>query len=150
MKFSHVVNTEADKVWVNVLNVQAVSVTDGECVVWDVGTADGVRATQPAAATLGLAVGLVDGTIAVSAYGLCQAYGYKPVGQYSTDTATGAAGDCLAPTAAADYLTNAGATGVSSAYVAAAAGQHNSFFYAAETRADTIVLASTKVFIRAL
>ncbi len=115
MKFATVLNTEADKIWVNFLNVQAVSVTDGECVVWDVSAADGVRASQPATATLGLAMGLVDGTVEASAYGLCQAYGYKAVGQYSTDTATGAAGDVLAPTAATDYLTNAGATGVSSA-----------------------------------
>lgn len=150
MKFAQIVSTEAEAVFANVLNVQAVAVTDGEAVVWDVTSPDGVRVTQPATATLGLFVGLAVGTIAASAYGLAQVYGYKSVGQYSTDTATGAAGDCLAPTAAQDYLTNAGATGVSSAYVAAAAGQHNSFVYAAETRTDTITLASTKVFIRAL
>jgi hypothetical protein len=149
MKFAPVVNTEADKVWVNVLNVQAVSVTDGECVVWDVVSPDGVRVSQPATATLGLTVGLVDGTIEASAYGLAQVYGYKSTGSYSTDTITGTAGDCLAPTAAQDYLTDV-APGGASAYVAVAGGQHSSFFYAAESRTDTITLGATKVFIRAM
>ena len=146
MLIPHVVQTEADKVFVNILNVQAASVTNGDVVVWDVSSPDGVRATQPATATLGCFIGIVDGTIAASAYGLAQAYGYKAVARYSTDTATGAAGDCLFPTAGFDYLTNSAATGVSSA----ASGALSGFCYAAETRADTITEADTKVFIRAL
>lgn len=147
MKFAQIVSTEAEAVFANVLNVQAVSVTDGEVVAWDISSPDGVRVSQPATATLGLAVGLVVGTINASAYGLAQVYGYKAVGQYTTDSATGAAGDGLIATAAQDYLSNNAATGVSAATTA---GGSHAFFYAAETRTDTGVLAATKVFIRCL
>lgn len=147
MKFAQIVSTEAEAVFANVLNVQAVTADDGDVVAWDVTSPDGVRVTQPATATLGLAVGIVSGSIAASAYGLAQVYGYKSVGNYSTDTATGAAGDGLIATAAADYLSNNAATGVSAAV---AAGGSHPFFYAAETRTDTAALAATKVFIRCL
>ena len=150
MLIPHVVQTEADKVYVNVLNVQASSVTDGEVVVWDIVSPDGVRVTQAATDTLGLFVGLAQGTIPASGYGLAQAYGYKSVGQFSTDTATAAApaGALLQPTAAVDYLSISAATGVS-AVLAAASGAVG-FCYAAEARTDTIALADTKVLIRAL
>lgn len=129
--------------FVNVLNNQGSAVTDGEAVVWNTSTPDGVRTTQPASATLNLLVGLADGTIAASAYGLAQAYGYKASGSVSNNATTAiAAGDVLVPVAAADYLAWS-ATGTS-----LAAG----VVYAAEAKVtdSTPVPAATKVFIRAL
>ena len=149
MLIPHVVQTEADKVFVNILNVQAVSVTDGDVVVWDVVSPDGVRVTQAATNTLGLFVGIVDGTIAASAYGLAQAYGYKAAALFSTDSATAShpAGATLIPAAAADWLLIGAATGVSSVLAGASP---TGFCYAAEAKADTDTAVSTKVFIRAL
>lgn len=150
MLIPHVVSTEADKVFVNILNTQAVSVTDGDVVVWDITSPDGVRTSQPATDTLGLFVGIVDGTIAASAYGLAQAYGYKSAALFSTDTATAAApaGAIIQPAAAVDYLVISAATGVSS--VLGGTSGAVGFVYAAEARTDTITAAATKVFVRAL
>lgn len=101
----HVVQTEADKVFVNVYNSQAVSVSDGDVLVWATTSADGVKTTQAAAATLSMVVGIADGAIAASAYGLAQAYGYKSAALISNDTATAVAvGDILLPVAAQDHL----------------------------------------------
>jgi len=129
--------------FVNVLNNQGSSVTDGEAVVWNTSTPDGVRTTQPASTTLNLLVGLADGTIAASAYGLAQAYGYKASGSVTQNSTTAiAAGDVLVPVAAADYL------GWSATGTALAAG----VVYAAESFATSTTpgAAAKKVFIRAL
>lgn len=143
MMIPHVVQTEADKVFVNVLNVQAVSVTDGDIVVWDGSSPDGVRVTQPAANTLDLIVGAAVGTIAASAYGLAQAYGYKSVILISNDTSdTIDAGDVLVPVAAQDYLVWS-ATGLGK----------EGFVFAAETYdtdTTTPVAANKKGFLRCL
>jgi len=149
MLIPHVVQTEADKVFVNILNTQAVSVTDGDAVVWDVTSPDGVRTTQAATGTVGLLVGIVDGTIAASAYGLAQAYGYKAVAQVSTDTATTAcvAGSMLIPVAAADYVQQP-VTGVAPETTVATGV--TGFLYSAEARTDTVTQATQKVFIRCL
>jgi len=145
MLIPHVVQTEADKVFVNVLNNQGSSVTDGEAVVWNTSTPDGVRTTQPAAATLTLVVGLADGTIAASAYGLAQAYGYKASGSViNNKTTTVNTGDALIATAAQDYLAF-GATG--------GAGSAMSVVYYADSAYvtdSTPAAAAKKVFIRAL
>jgi hypothetical protein len=100
----HVVQTEADKVFVNVYNAQAVSVSDGDVLVWATTSADGVKTTQAAAATLSMVVGIADGSIAASAYGLAQSYGYKSAALISNDTAAVAVGDILLPIAAQDHL----------------------------------------------
>lgn len=144
MLIPHVVQTEADKVFVNVLNNQGSSVTDGEAVVWNISSPDGVRTTQPAAGTLSLLVGLADGTIAASAYGLAQAYGYKASGSVSNTTNTAiTAGDILTPVAAADYLTykDTGGYNYGAGWVFAAEA------YATDS---TPAAAAKKVFIRAL
>jgi hypothetical protein len=137
------VSTEADKVFVNVYNSQASSVTDGEAIVWNTSSPDGVKTTQPASTTLNLLVGLADGTIAASAYGLAQAYGYKASASVTQNSTTGiAAGDVLVPVAAADYI------GWSATGTALAAG----VVYAAEAYVTdtTPIAAAKKVFIRAL
>jgi len=143
MLIPHVVQTEADKVFVNILNNQSSSVTDGMPVVWNVSSPDGVRTTQPASGTLNLLVGLVDGTIAASAYGLAQAYGYKASASMTNSTGTAVnSGDVLGAVAATNYIM------YSAAGTALAAG----FIYAAESvaTATTPAAAAHKVFIRAL
>lgn len=143
MMIPHVVQTEPDKVFVNFLNVQAVTVNAGDSIVWDVGTADGVRATQPVAATLSLFLGVVDTDTAASAYGLAQCYGYRSGALVSNATSVSIlAGDILVPVTATDRLersaTSDGKTG---------------FVFAGETyAANTSVVAALlkKVFIRAL
>jgi len=129
--------------FVNVLNNQGSSVTDGEAVAWNVSSPDGVRTTQVAAGTLNLFVGLADGTIAASAYGLAQAYGYKASASVINNKTTGIqTGDILNPTAAQDYL------GYAAVSTTLAAG----FVYAAEAYVtdSTPAAAAKKVFIRAL
>jgi len=143
MMIPHVVQTEADKVFVNFLNVQAVTVQAGDVIVWDVGTADGVRATQQVTATLSLFLGIVDSDTAASSYGLAQCYGYRGVGALITnDTSVSVvAGDILVGVTATDRLvrsaTSDGKTG---------------FVYAGELYATntTPVAALKKVFVRAL
>lgn len=130
------------------MNTQAVAADDGDAVVWDISSPDGVRVTQPATATLGLFVGLVNGTVAASGYGLAQVYGYKSVGNVSTDTDTGTAGDILTCAAAADYLVIAAATGATAYLAAATPGA--GWAFVAENTTVTITNASLKVFLRAL
>lgn len=112
MLIPHVVQTEADKVFINVLNNQTVSVSDGDVLVWNTSTPDGVRTTQVASGTFSLFCGIADGTIASSAYGLAQAYGYKSAVLVSNDTATAVVvGDLYTPVAATDHLYRAGTGG---------------------------------------
>lgn len=143
MLIPHVVSTEPEKVFVNVLNVQAVTVQAGDVVVWDVGTADGVRTTQPVTATLSLVVGVVDTDIATLSYGLVQNYGYRAAGALITNDTSVAvvAGDILIPVTATDRL----------ARTSASDGKAG-FIYAAEAfaTATTPAAALKKVFIRCL
>lgn len=133
---------KADIVLVNIKNVQAVALADGDAVVWDTATADGVRVTQPATATLSLFVGIVVGAIAAGAFGVAQAYGYKSAALVTNSTNQAiAAGNILVPVDAADHL----------AYSAASDGK-TGFVFAGEAfaTAATPGAASKKVFIRAL
>jgi hypothetical protein len=143
MMLAHVVQTEADKVFVNFLNVQAVVVQAGDSVVWDISAPDGVRASQPATATLSLFVGVVDADTAISAYGLAQAYGYRALGALLTnDTSVAvAAGDILIPVNAQDRVARSGAGDGKSGFLFAGEA------YATNT---TPVAALKKVFVRAL
>lgn len=145
MLIPHVVQTEADKVFVNVLNNQTVAVSDGDVLVWNTSTPDGVRTTQPAAATLSLFCGIAQGTIAASGYGLAQAYGYKSAALISNDTATAvAAGDILNPIAAQDHLYRY-ASGGDVAFSTVG------YVYAAAAVATAATASATSaVFIRAL
>lgn len=144
MLIPHVVSTEADKVFVNILNNQSVALADGDAVAWNTATPDGVRTTQPTSTTLSLFVGLADGAIAASAYGLAQAYGYKSVALITNTTNTAVAtGDVLIAVAAADYLnrSSAGSVGISG------------FVFCAATVATATTpapVSSSGVFIRAL
>lgn len=142
MLFPHVVQTEADKVFVNILNNQAAALSDGDAVVWNTSTPDGVRTTQPATATLSLFVGIADGAIAASAYGLAQAYGYKSAVLITNHTTQAiAAGDILIPVDAVDNLARSAASDGKSGFVFAAA---------AVATATTPAAATSAAFIRAL
>jgi hypothetical protein len=142
MMIPHVVNTEPEKVFVSFLNVQAVVVNAGDAVVWDVGTADGVRATQPVTATLSLFLGIVDNDTAASAYGLAQAYGYRAAALVTNDTSVAVvAGDILVPVNATDRLARSAASDGKTGFV---------FAGEAFATATTPAAALKKVFIRAL
>ena len=141
MLIPHVVQTEADKVFVNIYNSQAASVTDGDIVCWNTSSPDGVKTTQPTTQTFSLVVGVVDGTVAAGAYGLAQAYGYKAAamitGVAANDTS---AGDILVPVTGTDYL-----QWQSSGEVAG-----DGLIYAAEAVVSSAAATTYKVFIRAV
>ncbi len=142
MLIPHVVNTEADKVFVNILNNQTVALADGDLVVWNVSSPDGVRTTQPVTATLSLFVGVADGAIAASGYGLAQAYGYKAAVAHIDDTGTATtAGDIFVPVNTKDYA----------AYSAASDGKTGFLFAGEAVITDSTPAETTKkMFIKAL
>ena len=110
--------------------------------VWDISTADGVRVSKPASATLSLLVGLANKDIADSAYGLVQAYGYRASCYVTNDTSVAiAAGDILIPVTAVWHTARSGASDGKSG-----------FLYAAEAfaTAATPAAANKKCFIRGL
>lgn len=142
MLIPHVVQTEADKVFVNCLNVQATQSDLGDVVVWDTSSPDGVRGTQPVSATLSLIMGIVDTNIPASGYGLVQAYGYRSQALVTNDTSVAvAAGDILIPVTATDRLARS-----------AASDGKTGFIYAGEAFATATTPAAVlkKVFLRAL
>jgi hypothetical protein len=142
MKFAQVTNTEADKIWVNILNTQASALDEGDLVVWSTTTPDGVRTMQPTTATLSLFVGVADSAIAASAYGLAQSYGYRGTALVTNATNVSiAAGNILVPVNAADYA----------AYSAASDGK-SGFLFAGEAFASnaTPAAAKKKVFIKSM
>jgi hypothetical protein len=142
MLIPHVVQIEADKVFINFLNVQAVTVQAGDAVAWDTGTSDGVRATQPLTATLSLFMGICDSDTPASSYGLAQVYGYRSQALITNDTSVSVlAGDILVPVTATDRLARS-----------AASDGKTGFLFAGEIYATntTPVAALKKVFIRAL
>jgi len=142
MLIPHVVSTEADKVFVNFLNVQAVTVQNGDVIGWDVGTADGVRATQLVTATLGLFMGIVDTDTPASQYGLAQCYGYRSQALLTNDTSVAVvAGDLLIPVTATDRLARSAASSGTSGFAFAAE---------AVATATTPAAALKKVFLKCM
>lgn len=148
MLIPHVVQTEADKVFINVMNNQTVAVSDGDVLAWNTSTPNGVRTTQVAAGTISLFCGIADGAIAAGAYGLAQAYGYKSAALISNDTSIAiVAGDILIPVAAQDYLDRVDSGGAVEVYGVGGTG----LVYAAEAVATGATASATSgVFIRAL
>jgi hypothetical protein len=148
MLIPHVVQTEADKVFVNILNTQAVDVTDGQVVAWDCTTADGVRTSQPLTGQLALFAGLADGTVKAGLYGLAQVYGYKSTAQVSSDSLDNTSGDILALYNGLSYL-QASVQGAADTYVPATNVPGGPVILM-ETTSDGGALASHKVFIKGL
>jgi hypothetical protein len=144
MLIPHVVQTEADKVFINIYNSQAAAVTDGDLVAWNTSSPDGVKTTQPITATLSLLCGVVDGTIAAAAYGLAQAYGYRATCLVTGDPTTAiAAGDILIPDATVG-------TDPDYAGWSVASNGTSGFLFAAEVVASSAAAAAVKVFIKCM
>lgn len=142
MLFQRVNREDAERVFVIGYNVSAATITAGYAAVYDTSTADGVRVTKPATATLGLLVGIANKDIADSAYGLFQVEGYRASAYVTNDTSVAiAAGDILIPVNAQWYLARSGASDGKSGFVHA--GQ-------AFATATTPAAANKKAFIRAL
>ena len=143
MLLPQIVQTEADKVFVNVLNNQASATANGDALAWNTSSPDGVRSTAPTTATLSLFVGVSDGAIAASAYGLAQAYGFRSSAKVTTHTTQAiTAGDILVPVDQVAYLGRS----------AASDGKTGFVFAAAAVTTDTTPGSTTavSVFIRAL
>lgn len=126
--------------FVNIYNSQAVALSDGDLVCWNLTTPDGVKTTQPTTAGLGLIMGVADGAIAAGAYGLAQAYGYKSAILMTGDSTTAmAAGDAIIPVDQVDYAAwSTAGTGLSG------------FLYTAEVVASSAAAATYKGFIRCM
>jgi len=137
-----------DAVFTVVRNVSGAAYAAGDACVWDSGaSADGVRVTVAAAATLSLFRGIVAEAIANSAYGKVQVHGYCAAAKVSNDITTAqTVGNILLPLAATNAL--GGASG------SVAGDGKSGFVYALETyataTAGAIAATTKKVLIRAL
>jgi hypothetical protein len=142
MMFQRINRSDAETVFLIVYNVAGATITANYAAVWDTATADGVRVTKPATATLSLLVGLANKDIADSNYGLVQAYGYRASGFVTNDTSQAiAAGDILIPVNAQHYLARS-----------AASDGKSGFVYAGQSfaTATTPAAANKNVFLRCL
>jgi hypothetical protein len=140
--------TDAEKVFVVVYNASGGAFTTGQAVVWDCGTsADGIRVTTPATATLSAFAGIVPAGIANGAYGLAQVYGYTASASVKPDVTTAlVAGTILLPINASADLSCDAAAGND------ASDGKSGFLIAMQTNTTmtTPVASAHKVFIRAL
>ncbi len=142
MLIPHVVQTEADKVFVNILNNQSSALSAGDSVAWNVSSPDGVRTTQPVSATLNLFVGVAGSGIAASGYVLAQAYGYNSAALTTQSKTTAfVGGTTLKAMNAVDHLQCSAAVDGTTGFVYSAA---------AVVTDSTPAAATSAVFIRAL
>jgi hypothetical protein len=148
MLFQRVNRTDAEKVFVVVYNASGGAFTTGQAMVWDCGTsADGIRVTTPATATLSAFAGLASAGIANGAYGLAQVYGYTASASVKPDVTTAlVAGNIFLPVNASADLSCDAAAGVD------ASDGKTGFMIAMQTNTTmtTPVASAHKVFIRAL
>lgn len=148
MLFQRVNRTDAEKVFIIVQNVRGSAFAAGDAVVMDgSASADGVRVTVCAAATLGLFVGVCAAAIANSAYGLVQCYGYNSAANVINDITTAqTVGNYLGLVAGSVNL------GGASGSAAPAVGTMSHLAYALETFGTNATPTATtkKVFIRAM
>jgi hypothetical protein len=148
MLFQRVNRTDAEKVFVVVYNASGGAFTTGQAVCWDTGTsADGIRVTTPATATLSSFAGLTAAGIANANYGLAQVYGYTASASVKPDITTAlVAGKVMLPVDSSADLSCAGSGGI------AAADGKSGFLFAMQTNTTmtTPVASAHKVFIRAL
>jgi len=133
--------TDAECVFAIFQNVAGATFSLGAAGVWDTATQDGVRVKTPATATLSCLVGVAAQTIADSAFGLFQVYGYRASAVVVNHTSTAiAAGDILIPVDAVRYLARS-----------AAADGKTGFIYAGEAVATgSATTLNAKVFIRCM
>jgi len=142
MEFQRVNRSDAERVFAIFYNIAGATITGGYPAVWDISSVDGISVSKPATATLSTVVGIAVESIADSAYGKFQVYGYRSQAYITNDTSiTVTAGQVLIAVAAQWYL-DLKATGTGD----------NGFFYAGEefdTNA-TPAAAQKKILIRCL
>jgi len=140
--------TDAEKVFVVVYNASGGAFTTGQAMIWDCGTsADGIRVTTPATATLSAFAGLASAGIANGAYGLAQVYGYTASASVKPDITTAlAAGKIFLPVNGSADLSCDDAAGID------ASDGKSGFLIAMQTNTTmtTPVASAHRVFIRAL
>jgi hypothetical protein len=145
MLFQRINRSDAETVFAIFYNVAGATITANYPAVWDISTSvDGVRVTQPAAATLSLIVGISTEDIADSAYGKFQVYGYRASAYVTNDDSyTIDSGDILIPVDSQWYL-DLSSSGESDG--------KSGFIYAAQSFAinTTPAAANKKVLIRCL
>lgn len=148
MLFQRVNRTDAEKVFVVVYNASGGTFSTGQVMCWDCGTsADGIRVTTPATATLSAFAGLATASIATANYGLAQVYGYSATASLKPDITTAlVAGSILLPVNNSADLSGDAAAGWD------AADGKTGFLIAMQTNTTmtTPVASAHKVFIRAL
>ena len=150
MLFQRVNRTDAEKVFVVAYNASGGAFTLGQAVCWDTGTsADGIRVTTPATATLSAFAGLTAGAIANGAYGLVQVYGYTASASVINDITTAlVAGSILLPKNGSANLSCDDSAGRDDS------DGKSGFVIAMQTNttatAGAIAASAHKVFIRAL
>ena len=148
MLFQRVNRTDAEKVFVVVYNASGGAFTTGQAMVWDCGTsADGIRVTTPATATLSAFAGLASAGIANGAYGLAQVYGYTASASVKPDVTTAlVAGNIFLPVNGSADLSCDAAAGVD------ASDGKTGFIIAMQTNTTmtTPVASAHRAFIRAL
>jgi hypothetical protein len=143
MLFKRVSRSQAETVFIVVKNVSGSTLTAGYSCVFDVGASvDGVRVSQADTADLQAYAGVADSSIADSAYGLVQVYGYRASAYIYSSTGSSAAGDNLSVVNSDWGLTPATSVGTSKAF---------GFLCEAITASASSQFHTTaKVFIRAL
>ena len=131
-----------------VYNASGGAFTTGQAMVWDCGTsADGIRVTTPATATLSAFAGLASAGIANGAYGLAQVYGYTASASVKPDVTTAlVAGNIFLPVNASADLSCDASAGVD------ASDGKTGFLIAMQTNTTmtTPVASAHRCFIRAL
>jgi len=144
MLFQRLNREDSEKVFAIFYNVAGATITSGYPAVWDIATADGVRVSKPATATLSMIVGISTQDITDSAYGKFQVYGYKTQGLLVNDVTAVAAGDIMIPVNGQWYLARSAASDGKSGFVYAGEA------YASVTQTTLQAGALKKVFIRCL
>lgn len=142
MLFQRINREDAETVFAIFYNVSAATITANYPAVWDTATADGIRVTKPATATLSLLVGVATADVSDSSYGKFQIYGYRSSAFVTNDTSVAiAAGDILIPVNAQWYLARSAASDGKSGFIYA--GQ-------AFATATTPAAANKNAFIRCM
>lgn len=145
MLFQQLNRSDAEKVFISVRNITGATVSAGIPVEWDVVTAtDGNSVTAAKSGSLaGLFAGVTDASMADSAYGLVQVYGYRQSAYVSAASAGNAPGTFLTP--AAGIFTDATMS-------AATTSGHTKvvLFETVAAAAGSSATAQYNVFIRAL
>lgn len=117
MLFKRVSRAQAETVFIVAKNVSGSTLTAGYSCVFDVSASvDGVRVTQASSTDLQAYAGVADSSIANSAYGLIQVYGYRASVYIKSSAGSSVAGDNLTVVAASWGVTPAATGGTAKAF----------------------------------